>query len=209
MTAAIAERPGAPEMRQARPDWWQDSKLTLAALPSAIGCARLLVRSALKGWDLDPRCANAIETAMDELVVHAVATTGVIEDLPLYHPAFDHLSLISIKLRLTPDTAQIEVWDSGDLPPASQLSESSVIAACQRWGYDLPGAGKRVVWCLVATFPHMDRDTQAELPRRVPRPVSRPVAAEPVEAMRDPHLLERVRDGLRRLGRSADQEEPC
>jgi hypothetical protein len=196
-------------MRQARPDWWQDSKLTLAALPSAIGCARLLVRSALKGWDLDPRCANAIEAAMDELVVHAVATTGVIEDLPLYHPVFDHLSLISIKLRRTPDTAQIEVWDSGDLPPASQLSKSSVIAACQRWGYDLPGPSKRVVWCLVATFPHMDRDNQAGLPRRVPRPVPQPVAAEPVEAMRDPHLLERVRDGLRQLGRPADQEEPC
>lgn len=210
MTAATAERPGAPEMRQARPDWWQDSQLTLAALPNAVSCARLLVRSALKDWDLDRRCTNAIEAAMNELVAHAVAATGVTDELPLYHSAFDQLTLISVKLRLTPHAAQIEVWDTGDLPPASQLSESAVIAACKQWGYDLPLPGKRVVWCVVPMFAHTDGDDQTGLPRRVPHPVPpRPVAAEPIEAMREPRLLERVRDGLRRLGRPEDREEPC
>jgi anti-sigma regulatory factor (Ser/Thr protein kinase) len=164
MTAAIAERPGTPEMRQARPGWWQDSALTLAALPNAISCARLLVRSALTGWDLDLRCTNAIEAAMDELVVHAVVTTGVTDELPLCHSAFDHLTLIFVKLRLTPHAAQIEVWDSGDLSPAPQLSESAVIAACKQWGYDLPLPGKRVVWCVVPMFARTDGDDPTGLP---------------------------------------------
>jgi hypothetical protein len=207
---AVAERPTSSAMGETHPpDWQQESKLTLAALPSAINCARMLVSSTLRGWHLDKRCVKAIELATDELVVHAVATTGVTEALPLFNPAFDHLAQISITLRLTPQRAQIEVRDSGRTPPAPQLGQSRAIATSQDWGYDLPFPGKRVVWCTVPTLPQEDRDGTSGLPRRTPRPIPRRPVGGPVNAMRDPNLLRRVLDGLRGLDRTTEQEDPC
>lgn len=49
--------------------------LVLAALPSAIPCARLLVDWVVRSWQLDRACAQTTRHLVDELVAHTVSTT--------------------------------------------------------------------------------------------------------------------------------------
>lgn len=203
MTAAVAERATPPAMNEMpSPEWREVRKLTLAAVPSAVGCTRLLVQHALTRWQLDEHRATAIEGAACALVSHAVETTGVIEKLPTYNKIFDCLTLIKVRLVLEPDRAIIEVWDSGSAPPAESLARQPVIAASDAWGFDLPARQHRVVWCVLPNSGESNSEEAALLPRRMPRRVPRMEGKRPAQATRDPRILRRVLDGLRKLDRT-------
>jgi hypothetical protein len=186
------------------PDWEYRSELTLAALPNAVACARLLVAHTLTDSQVDGQSVRAAEQATKELVAHAVATTGVTAAVPIYDAVFEHLALLSVHLRLTPEQVQIEVWDSSAMPPHPRLGQAPAIQASAAWGYDLPSSGVRVVWCVL---PVISRTDHTELPRRVPQRIPRQEENKRTTPQRDPDLLQRVLDGLRRIDTPLRRED--
>lgn len=199
MTAAVAiDEPAAS--RESTPRGELREEQTLAALPSAAGAARRFVRHTLTGWQIDRDRAGRIESAVQALVIHSVATTGVSSSAPLYRDDYDRLQLIVVRLRLGSGLLVAEVWDRTDTPPHPQLGEDAAVRATDEHDYAVPLPRRRVVRCAV----HM-----AALPRRVPRPVRPPPSASlsPAgESVTEPgavptaDLHRRVLGGLRHLG---------
>ncbi|MGH3759882.1 hypothetical protein [Actinophytocola sp.] len=204
MTAALAERPQAESMNETpRPEWEQRSELTLAALPSAVSCARLLVRSAALRLQLDARSTAAMEEITDALVIHSVVTTGVSEMGPLDGDAVMRLRLLVVRLRFMPDRAMVEVWDRSREAPHSRLGRLYAVQMADDWGFELFPSGQRAVWC--ATSLTFDTpNVLPALPRRIARRVTPIADDEPPLGAPDPALLKRVLEGLRRLGSDGD-----
>jgi anti-sigma regulatory factor (Ser/Thr protein kinase) len=159
----------------------------LGAGPAAVACARLHARNLLWEWGLDWLAPDA-ELLVAELVTSAVNATADEE---------------AVRLRLSSDGTRvlIEVWDADPRPPAATdrgqdgrpdpQGESGrglllVAALSARWDwYRTHEPAGKVVWC----------EMQGLLPGRAQGEQAR----RPVEAMRDPAVLRRVRDRLREL----------
>lgn len=132
--------------------------LTLAALPSAVNAVRMFVGHMFQRAPAAIRdYVNRVEKAAVELVRHAVTTTGVTLDAPLYASAFDHLQLIEVCLRVTPARTVIEVCDHTGQPPHASLAAAAPIAEAEDWGCRVLGSQRRVVWCAVAAEPDVSR----------------------------------------------------
>jgi anti-sigma regulatory factor (Ser/Thr protein kinase) len=188
--------------------WPLCNVLELAALPSAVPCARLHARHLVREWGLDGLAGTA-ELLTSELVTNAVQAMAGQEDQP------------AVGLRLSSDHVRvlIEVWDADPRPPAPRhpgkdevpapeaeggrgLFLVSVLSARWNWYLTQLPEGK-VVWCeLEDERPEhvaVDRPArQPYLPRRIPGAVH----ARPATARHDPDVLRRLRDGLRNLDRS-------
>jgi anti-sigma regulatory factor (Ser/Thr protein kinase) len=179
------------------------SYLELGALPSAVPCARLHARHVLWEWGLNELASDS-ELLVSELVTNAVQATAGRDQA-------------AIRLRLWGDNARvlIEVWDADPQPPAPKdLGEHGipdseeeggrglflVAMLSQRWGWvpTQEPAGK-VVWCeLNAGPPEPHGQNAASAPQALlPHRVRREQEKRPVEPMRDPDVLRRVRDCLR------------
>lgn len=204
MTATVAERHIASMMNESQPDETQPvRRLTLAAVPSAVTIARLLVQHSLADWNVDGRVLVAVEEAAAALVSHAVETTGVSDHQPIYDDVFDDLGLIKVRVRLVSDQVVIEVWDDGTEPPLDDLARSRAITTSSDWGFDHSAPDRRVVW---AAFLMAAQESEAEtavLPR-VRGPTPRIPEKQPAAVMRDPEVLQAVLDELRRLGGEAE-----
>ncbi len=197
MTAVVDELMHVPEESLApRPE--RVGELVLVATPSAITCARLLLDWLARRWDMDAVDTHAREV-LDELVAHAVATTGVAEAVSVSQIESERQVLLGVRLRFDGRRLVIEVWDTGTETCEALLASSSALAAAARWGVELPAHQQRVVWCVI------ESDTSAEQTMRLPVPLARrtrtpvPKPDEPVEAILDPVLLQRILDGLRTL----------
>ena len=169
--------------------WPPHNSLELGALPNAVACARLHARNLLWEWGLD-WLASDTELLVAELVTSAVKATAARDEE-------------AVRLRLSSDGARvlIEVWDADPRPPTPKDLGKDVAPNPQgetgrglflvatlgaRWDWYLTQepAGK-VVWC----------EIQGLLP-----PSARPEQGRrPIEAMRDPDVLRRVRDRLREV----------
>lgn len=165
-------------------------ELTLAAMPSAITLVRLLVQHDLAAWSFDGSFIRRVEAVAEELARHAVASTGITEDAPLYSAVFDDLRVIVVRLRAFDDRVIVEMWDQSDAPPDPGLGEKPAIAAAERWAYDVPLPGRRVVWCAVVSL--------TPLPRRTPRAIPPPDPQAQADSAFDTGFLHRVLDGLHR-----------
>jgi anti-sigma regulatory factor (Ser/Thr protein kinase) len=172
-------------------------ELTLAALPSAVNQARLLVELILTRWAFDKAFIRRVEAVADELVVHAVATTGVTDDEPLYAAAFDNLDVIVVRLRTFAGRVVIEVWDRTEAAPLELLAESAAVADAEHWDFAVPLPGRRVVWCVMSPACAAGDTRERSLPQRVPAP-TRPGGDKPLATPVDTAVLLRVLDGLRR-----------
>jgi len=158
--------------------------MTLVAVHSAIGCARMFVSHTLRRWN-----ASCVEDdallVVTELVTDAVTATGVIDEHPRW-TELDHVNLIRVRLLGMDAGIAIEVWDSDPEPPESVRRKGN----CLR-----PRSGGKVVWCQLA-FPRyeeaLDRSQPlpSSLPRRQRRPSARPTPRVTTEA--DPEPLKRV-----------------
>lgn len=198
MTAALASvSMSGPQPPEEHP--WNE--LTLAAIPSAVSCARLLVHKAFIGEHFTKDFVRSVEQVTDELVVHAVATTGVTVSGSFSAHAFDHLRLLVVRLQIRPRRVVVEVRDDSNEPPHPRLTASRAIRTVERWGYDLPAPGRRVMWCAIAIPP----DSRV-LPRRVPRSTPRRAGRQVVGSVPDLALLRRVRDGLRELDDTGNED---
>jgi len=194
------------------------SEQTLAALPSAVGAARLFVLHTLSAWQPGRDCDNndewddrnvRIEGAVQALVMHSVATTGVSSSGPLYRDDYDRLQLIVVRLRMASGLLLGEVWDRTEASPHPQLGDDAAVRATDEYAYAMPIPGRRVVWCAVRSGPLSRRTPLAGRPPRLPASSPPPdtehatghVAGQAAWPTTD--VLHRVLDGLRDLGPEA------
>jgi anti-sigma regulatory factor (Ser/Thr protein kinase) len=147
-----AERAAIPKSA-----WTFHSVLAIGAMLTATPCARLHARNIACEWGLH-NLADTIELVVSELVTNAVKASMDQDQRPHYT---DEHGVACIHLRLSADrqAALVEVWDENfKLPAPSQpgLDDESgrglmlVDALAERWGWDLPAAGRgKIVWALV------------------------------------------------------------
>jgi anti-sigma regulatory factor (Ser/Thr protein kinase) len=132
------------------PDRWpRHDALELAALPSAVPCARARTREILWEWRLD-HLAEAAELVVAEILANAVQATR----------AGHHLRPVRIWLLADPARILILVWDGAAGVPVVAVPADDdthgrglmlVEAFAARWGYyrpPRPDSGK-VVWAVV------------------------------------------------------------
>ncbi|OLF05543.1 hypothetical protein [Actinophytocola xanthii] len=126
---------------------------------------RLLVRKVLTPPAHDEALIAWVERVAEQLVAHAVATTGVIEeDLPFHAPAFDQLTTLTVYLHDRHDHVSVEVWDTGSTAPDPQLIQALNLGPCEHLHYaltpQLSPRRSRVIWW---TAPSEDNALHTEL----------------------------------------------
>lgn len=133
------------------------STLRFAAVPTAVGCARMFVRHTLHAWQC-PDAAEASALITSELVTNAVTATGTTDPHPTY-AALAAVPVIRVRLSLHSAALIIEVWDVSSKPPVLQQEREDAeggrgLLIVQResdlWGIYFPKAGGKVVWAEVA-----------------------------------------------------------
>ena len=162
-----------------------------------------MIRHNMSRWCVDHRFGARIEHAADDLVGHAVATTGVTLAAPLYAEAFDELDIIVVRLSESAGRVTLEVWDRGNQPPLPALLRSASLACADGWDFALPHRGLRVIWCVLTpdSGPSPSR-LSPPLPRR-PQSRHRRADDSPSPApgpQHDTALLLRVIQGIDRIG---------
>jgi anti-sigma regulatory factor (Ser/Thr protein kinase) len=176
------------------------SELTLAAVPTAAGLVRTLVRHRLSQWGLH-RLVNDAELVASELVTNAVNATGTTNPRPRWSD-LHNLALIRVRLAVTADSLVIEVWDRDPTTPvpkdAAAVDETGrglliVGALCCRWDYFFPDAGGKAVWGELV-IPAYDL-VPSGLPLRQPLRLAPGCHAD----LPSTETLERVLEGLRRV----------
>jgi anti-sigma regulatory factor (Ser/Thr protein kinase) len=146
--SAMAVRPEPPEH--------EVPALTLAAVATAVPCARLFATQCLRRLGVCGEVADTAEVVVSELVTNAVKATGTTRHLTALAVLKARLSLISVSLRLTSTSLFIEVWDRDHHPPV--LGEPAadqeggrglllVAGLAKQWGYCPADHGGKVVWC--------------------------------------------------------------
>jgi hypothetical protein len=195
MTATLVEdclQAGTETMTQPR----FTDQLDLAAVPTAVSCAQMFVEAVLIKWGAGSLFDQARGVVTD-LVATAVESTGVTEtDIRWWE--IEYLNLIKVRILGFDASIVIEVWDSDTEPPISKASSRDV----HRWNYFHPRTGGKVVWCEMelpqrSNAPNYTREPPIPLPRRKRRP--QPGPSHPVATERNPELLRRVIEGLRKL----------
>jgi len=177
------------------------SGITLAAVPTAVGLARLFTRQRLSQWGLNQLISDA-ELVLSELMTNAVNATGTTNPTPR-GSELHYLALITVRLVVTANSLVIEVWDRDPSPPtpkeAAEADEAGrglliVSALCRRWHYFFPESGGKAVWGELI-IPDQEL-TPAGLPKRYG---PRLALAYQVRDMPSIETLERVLEGLRKL----------
>jgi hypothetical protein len=163
--------------------------IQLAATAHAASVALMFTQSTLKSWGLDV-LFRAAAPVVRTLVGHAVQTTGIAGEIPIYRA--ERVNMLVLGVAHNDTTLVIEVWDSSPQPPAGPAP------AGHQSGYFVLDSGGKVVWTKIAyAEPH-----PVPLPRRTPSPVPRPAAVEteePSQYANDAETLQRVRAALKDL----------
>lgn len=140
------------------PGWPFQSYLELAALPSAVPCARLHTRQVLWEWGLDALTETA-ELIVSELVTNGINSSHGLTGSRYAGHWMPGAPPLRIWLHGDPRRIAIQVWDGNDQPPARQATELDaesgrglllVEVLSEAWGSHRPreSAGK-VVWAVV------------------------------------------------------------
>lgn len=130
--------------------WPLMSHLPLAALPTAVPCARLHARAVALEWGL-PALADNIELIVSELVTNATRAAGLSRG--------DGLTTAVVRLWLFSDLRHvlIRVWDGNtqmpvrrDAAPDEESGRGLMLVEhlCNEWGAYQESGGK-VVWVLL------------------------------------------------------------
>jgi hypothetical protein len=170
-----------------RRDWSADD-IQLAATAHAASVAVMFTQSTLKSWGLAVLSRTA-EQVVRTLVGHAVTTTGIADEIPVYKA--EHVNMLVLRVAHN-DTTLHRGMGRHPQPPAGPAP------AGHQSGYFLETGGK-VVWTkIVYAEPH-----PAPLPRRTPSPVPRPAVmdepTEPSSYANDTETMQRVRVTLQDL----------
>jgi anti-sigma regulatory factor (Ser/Thr protein kinase) len=134
-----------PALRSGIASWPLRSHLELAALPTAVPCARLHTRSIAREWGLSAGQGDAAELIVSELVTNSVKASEGLESPVI------RLWLISNRQWIL-----IQVWDQNDESPeqndAGPDSDSGrglmiIDALSADWG-SYPEPNGKIVWAL-------------------------------------------------------------
>ena len=152
------EEPTAPALS----DWPFQSYLELAALPSAVPCARLHARQVLWEWGLHVLTDTA-ELIVSELVTNAISASQGLTGSQYAGHWMPGTPPLRLWLHGDPQRIVIQVWDANDQAPTRQAKELDaesgrglllVEALSEAWGSYRPheSTGK-VVWAVTAGTP--------------------------------------------------------
>ena len=129
--------------------WRLRTRLELAALPTAVPCARGHVRSVALEWGL-AGLADTAELLASELITNAIQASG--------SPRTGPTPVVRLGLASDGVSLAIHVWDGSDRLPVRDDADFEaergrglmlVATLSQEWGsYRQPGGGK-IVWVLV------------------------------------------------------------
>lgn len=192
-----------PPTPPARGDDGSDEQL-LAALPSAVGCARRFARHTLEQWQLQD-LADTAEAVLATVVGDAVARTGLIVEHPGYADLYGTpLNLLAVRLRAIGERVLIEVQDDDATPPWPRDEKAPVAEpGHSRLGaspvaYDRGRTGGTVarVELGISLAGTLDDTPAPGLPQRIPARRLLSSSGGPIDVERDPNLLQRVLKGL-------------
>jgi anti-sigma regulatory factor (Ser/Thr protein kinase) len=135
--------------------WPMMDTLTLGALPTAVGSARVHARVLVSEWAM-PDMAENVALIVSELMTNAVLAFTDLDGRPKYADVSAGLPVVHLRLSSDHVRLVIEVWDlSPQVPEARQPEPDAengrglvlVEALSQRWGWEhFPGWPGKVVW---------------------------------------------------------------
>lgn len=109
-------------MRRQAPNSTSADTIRLAAVPTAVPCARAFVQRFARRCNLSAVRENA-ELVCSELVTNAVVATGVREPKPTY-AMLANVAVLVLRLSVVGSCLRIEVWDrSPELPERREHDE--------------------------------------------------------------------------------------
>jgi anti-sigma regulatory factor (Ser/Thr protein kinase) len=133
--------------------------LTLGALPTAVGSARLHACIMMVEWALGD-IADEVALVVSELVTNAVVASTGTDGRQVYATADAGLPVVHLRLCSDHSRNVIEVWDSSaDAPKAKQPAPDAengrglflVEALSEQWGWDrISGWPGKVVWAILS-----------------------------------------------------------
>jgi len=138
----------AQALAETTPAWPHQTQLELAAIPSAVPCARGHVRAVVTEWGL-AHLADTSELLVSEMVTNAVQASG---QLKIADPA-----VVRVTVHADRESVLIRVWDGSDGMPVRQQAGPSdnggrgltiIDALSTDWGACSEADGK-VVWALI------------------------------------------------------------
>jgi hypothetical protein len=139
--------------------WPLQSRLELAALPSAVPCARLHTRQLLWEWRL-AALAETVELLVSEIATNAVNASASAAGGQSGEPRAGGLPVLQLLLASDRRDVLVQIWDSSRETPLRQdmamEAESGrglllVEHLSAQWGCYLPEASAgKVAWALVA-----------------------------------------------------------
>lgn len=194
-------------MNEPKPSQLLVGSIHLAAVPTAVRCARMFAAHWLERWGLDA-VADDVIAILSELVTNAVEATGITEP-NLHYADLERLAIVGVQLRVTGQRLFVEIWDcSPELPMHHNPDANSergrgmgiVQTLSHRQGVAHPTTGGKVVWAELR-LPHEGQlpsvGATAGLPKRLrsEMPPNWMMARHEASAA----LLGRVLEGMRRL----------
>ncbi|WP_371655547.1 MULTISPECIES: ATP-binding protein [unclassified Streptomyces] len=175
----------------------------LAAVLTAVPCARMFVRHTLERWRLKNMVADA-ELVVSELATNSIRATGITDPEPKWQDIKAH-HVLGVQLRVTNNSAFVEIWDRSTISPQPQAQTLDaeggrglflVETLSKKWGVFRPPAGGKVVWAeLALTTPDSPPHHHIPLPRRTPGASDPPDGPE--KEIASAALMQRMLDGLR------------
>jgi len=193
-----------------------EHELRLAPSLAEVGRARQFARYVLQARHIAADRIATAELLVSELVTNAVKVTSTMKPCPPCDAARDHIQPIVLRLRLVARIVAIEVADGSEQPPVLRQQDLDseegrglllVESMSARWDYFRLSGGGKVVWCELDVARQVSASDRTVLLGSLPRRSrSSTRSARRLEAMTDPVLLRRVRDGLLALG---SEEEPA
>lgn len=139
-----------------RREWPLRSHLELAALPTAVPCARLHATNVLWEWGMDA-LSDTVELLVSEIITNAVQASGRAGSGP-----FGGEAVPTLRLWLASDRSVVlvQVWDASPQMPVRQNPEPDAVSGrgimlvehlSAEWGSFVPdGYRGKVVWAVVA-----------------------------------------------------------
>ncbi len=146
-----------PSMRgsQLTTPWPMTDTLTLGALPTAVGSARVHACVLVSEWAMADMAEN-VTLIVSELVTNAVLASTDVDGRPEYANASAGLPIVHLRLSSDHEWIVIEVWDLSPHAPEAKQPEPDaengrglvlVEALSQQWGWGrVPGWPGKVVW---------------------------------------------------------------
>ena len=129
--------------------WPLMSHLTLAALPTAVPCARLHAKAVALEWGL-PALADNIELIVSELVTNATRAAGIwrADGLAVVVRLWIFSDLRCVLIRVWDSSVQMPVRRDAGLDEEGGRGLMLVEHLCSEWGTYKKADGK-VIWVLV------------------------------------------------------------